>query len=72
MGSAYDQQCVWELFTEILKAAKVLEIDDDFTRKVAAAREQLQGPAIGKDGRIMEWPREYNPERGKLHHSLCR
>ena len=59
MGPAYDQQCVWELFTEILEAAKVLGKEDGFTKKVAAAREQLQGPVIGKDGRIMEWPREY-------------
>ncbi len=59
MGPAYDQQCVWELFTEILEAAKVLGIEDGYTKKIAATRKQLQGPAIGKDGRIMEWPREY-------------
>jgi len=70
MGPAYDQQCVWELFTEILEAAKVLEIEEDFTKKVAAAREQLQGPAIGKDGRIMEWPGEYKEvDRSHRHRS---
>lgn len=68
MGPAYDQQCVWELFTEILEAAKVLGIEDGFTKKVAAAREQLQGPAIGKDGRIMEWPGEYKEVDRKHRH----
>jgi alpha-L-fucosidase 2 len=70
MGPAYDQQCVWELFTEIIEAAKVLGIEDSYTKKIAAAREQLQGPAIGKDGRIMEWPREYKEvDRSHRHRS---
>jgi len=68
MGPAYDQQCVWELFTEILEAAGVLGIEDGFTKRVAAAREQLQGPAIGKDGRIMEWPKEYKEVDRKHRH----
>jgi len=68
MGPAYDQQCVWELFTEILEAAKVLGIEDAFTRKVAAAGEQLQGPIIGKDGRILEWPGEYKEVDRKHRH----
>jgi len=66
MGPAYDQQCVWELFTEILEAAEVLDIEDGFTKKVAAARAQLQGPDIGKDGRILEWSKEYR-ERDRKH-----
>ncbi len=70
MGSAYDQQCVWELFTEILEAARVLGIEDGFTKKVAAAREQLLGPTIGADGRLMEWPREYKEvDRQHRHRS---
>ena len=66
MGPAYDQQCVWELFTQILEAAEVLGIDDGFTKQVAAAREQLLGPIIGQDGRILEWPGEY-PEVDPSH-----
>jgi alpha-L-fucosidase 2 len=70
MGPAYDQQCVWELFTEILEAAEVLGLEDDFTEKVAAARGQLQGPAIGQDGRLLEWPVEYKEvDRSHRHRS---
>jgi len=29
MGPSFEQQCVWELFTEILEAAEVLGIEDD-------------------------------------------
>jgi len=59
MGPAYDQQCVWELFTEILDGAKALGIEDEYTAKVHRARSMLLGPQIGSDGRLLEWAREY-------------
>jgi len=59
MGPAFEQQCVWELFTEILEAAEVLDIKDDFVQQVREARDKLQGPKIGKtDGAILEWAKE--------------
>lgn len=54
-GPAHDQQIVWALFTHTLDAAKVLDIDNDFTKRVKAAREKLLGPQVGSWGQIMEW-----------------
>jgi len=52
MGPSFEQQCVWELFTEILEAAEVLGIEDDYVRRVAEARDKLLGPQIGKVRRL--------------------
>ncbi len=59
MGPSYDQQCVWELFTEILEAATALGIEDDYVGRIRTARANLLGPQVGSDGRLMEWAREF-------------
>jgi len=66
-GVAHDQQVVWDLFTNTLKAAKILGIQDDFVAKVAVARERLLGPQIGSWGQIMEWTTE-RPDLEKSSH----
>lgn len=66
-GVAHDQQLIWDLFTNTLTAARVLGIQDDFTARVAAAREKLLGPQIGSWGQIMEWTTE-RPNLEKSHH----
>lgn len=70
MGPAMDQQIVHELFTNVLEAAAALGVDDAFTRQVADARERLQGPQVGSDGRLLEWNDEFEePEPGHRHMS---
>ncbi len=59
MGAAMDQQIIWDTFSSCIEAAEILEIEDDFVKRVAAARERLAGPQIGSDGRLLEWDREY-------------
>ena len=70
MGPAMDQQIVYELFSNLLEAARELRIDDEFTTRVAVARERLQGPQVGRDGRLLEWNEEFDePEPGHRHMS---
>ncbi len=59
MGCAMDQQIIWDLFNNTIEAAKILGIEDDFTRKVKAAFDNLAMPKIGADGRLMEWTEEF-------------
>ena len=68
MGPAYDQQCVWELFTEIVEAAKVLGIKDDYVERIRKARANLLGPQVGRDGRLLEWAREYKEADPRHRH----
>jgi alpha-L-fucosidase 2 len=68
MGCAMDQEIIWETFTNILEAAKVLGIEDEFVSRVRAARERLAWPSIGSDGRLMEWSEEFKePSPGHRH-----
>jgi len=54
-GISFDQQLVWDLFTNYLQASKVLDVDPDYRAKIAAMRDKLLGPKIGKWGQLQEW-----------------
>jgi len=66
MGPSHDQQVIGELFRNVLQATDVLGRADTLTRRVAAVLAELAGPAIGPDGRILEW-REPFPETEPTH-----
>ncbi len=68
MGPAMDQQIIYDLFTNCIEAAEVLEIDDEFTKQVKTFRRNLAGPKIGSDGRLLEWSEEFEePSPGHRH-----
>ncbi|MCK5944103.1 MAG: glycoside hydrolase N-terminal domain-containing protein, partial [Planctomycetes bacterium] len=70
MGPAMDQQIVHELFSNVLEAAAHLDLDDPFVARVRRARDRLQGPQIGSDGRLLEWNEEFEEaEPGHRHMS---
>jgi alpha-L-fucosidase 2 len=54
-GASYDQQIVWDLFTNYMEASDALGIDAEHRAKVAAMRDKLLGPKVGKWGQLMEW-----------------
>jgi alpha-L-fucosidase 2 len=71
MGNAMDQQIIWDLFTNLLEAAEALgESEDEVVAQARMARDRLQGPMIGPDGRLMEWSRPFGEaEPGHRHMS---
>ena len=71
LGSAKDQQVIKEVFTNYLKAAEILEIENEWVNKITEQIEQLRsGVQLGSDGRILEWDREYEEyEPGHRHMS---
>jgi alpha-L-fucosidase 2 len=58
MGPAMDLQIVWHLFTSVIEAGEVLNIDHEFRALLEAQLEQLAPVEIGSDGRILEWSEE--------------
>jgi len=54
-GVTYDQEIVWDLFTNYIEASKILNLDPDYRAKVTMLREKLLKPQIGKWGQLMEW-----------------
>ncbi|RPI22374.1 MAG: glycoside hydrolase family 95 protein [Acidobacteria bacterium] len=68
MGSSMDQEIAWDTFENFLAITRELEITDDMTNEVQAARNKLAWPGIGLDGRLMEWAEEFKePEPGHRH-----
>lgn len=70
MGGAMSQEIVAQVFGDTLECAGALGVGDEFTRRVGESLKKLAGPMIGKDGRLMEWRKEYEEaEPGHRHMS---
>lgn len=54
-GVTYDQEIVWDLFTNYIEASEILNIDPEYRAKVIVLRDKLLKPQIGKWGQLMEW-----------------
>lgn len=54
-GVSYDQQIIWDLFSNTIEAAEELGVDADYRKKLSAMRDRLVGPKIGKWGQLQEW-----------------
>jgi len=54
-GVSFDQEIVWDLFTNFIEASQALDIDPEYRQKVAAMRDKLLVPKIGKWGQLQEW-----------------
>ncbi len=68
MASTMDMAIIWDLFTNCMEAANILEIDPDFHAALAAARAKLYPPQIGKHGQLQEWFADWDdPEDHHRH-----
>jgi len=67
-GASYDQQIVWDLFTNYIDASGELGIDAAYRAKVAAMRDKLLGPKIGRWGQIQEWMEDVDDPKDKHRH----
>ena len=69
MGPTIDNQIVRELFTNVITASETLGLDPAFR---AALREKLKSVPppgrVSKDGRIMEWIRDYKETEPQHRH----
>ncbi|GAA1717783.1 hypothetical protein GCM10009809_12140 [Isoptericola hypogeus] len=54
-GVAYDQQIIWDLFTNYLEMAAELGVDEDYQATVADMRDRLAPNKIGSWGQLQEW-----------------
>ena len=54
-GVSFDQELIWDLFTNFIDASQALGIDPEYCQKVMAMRDKLLVPKIGKWGQLQEW-----------------
>jgi len=67
-GVTYDQEIVWDLFTNYMEAAAALGVDAEYREKVAQLREKLLKPKIGAWGQLQEWPEDRDDIRDEHRH----
>ena len=67
-GVSFDQQLVWNIFDDYLKASEELGIQNEFTKEIASKKEKLLGPQIGKWGQLMEWMVDRDKKKDKHRH----
>ncbi|KAG8526077.1 uncharacterized protein KY384_000069 [Bacidia gigantensis] len=54
-GVSYNQEIVWDLFHNYVQAADALGVDKPYRDTVAAMKEALAIPKIGRWGQLQEW-----------------
>jgi alpha-L-fucosidase 2 len=68
MGPSHDQEVIWDLFNNLLEAGRILKLNDPLLKQVDSCFRMLAVPGIARDGRLMEWAKEYEePEPGHRH-----
>lgn len=67
-GVSHDQQIVYDLFTNYIEAADSLGVDRPYRDHIAALKEKLLKPKIGKWGQLQEWEEDRDdPEDHHRH-----
>jgi alpha-L-fucosidase 2 len=70
-GPTMDIMLIKELFTNCIKTAEVLGIEDDFINVIKEKRDKLKPYKIGSKGQLLEWDKEYiekYPEHRHISH----
>ncbi|ROT29458.1 glycoside hydrolase N-terminal domain-containing protein [Micromonospora sp. HM5-17] len=68
-GASMSQQIVWELFTNTLEAARILDRDGAFRRELRAALDRLDpGLRIGSWGQLQEWKEDLDDPADQHRH----
>ena len=68
IGVTMDNQILRDIFTQCIKAAEILGVDDDLNEQIKTALSKIKPDRIGKHGQIMEWIEDYDEvEPGHRH-----
>ena len=67
-GNSYEQQLVYDLFTNYIEASQALDVDAEYRKKIMALRDRLLGPQIGKWGQLQEWMADIDDPKEEHRH----
>jgi hypothetical protein len=65
----HDQEIIWELFDDYIKAADALGVDADYRKKVADMQAHLAPNKIGKWGQLQEWQADRDDANDRHRHT---
>lgn len=67
-GTTMDNQLVFDLFTNVIKASKLVSPDDNYTKKLSDALAKMPPMKIGKHSQLQEWQDDWdNPKDNHRH-----
>lgn len=66
MASTSDMVLCWDLFTNLIEASEILDIDPEFRKTLIATRDKLFPLSITPRGTLQEWYRDF--EEADPHH----
>ena len=67
-GPTMDMQILRDLFTQCIKTAEILKVDEDFRKELEKTRARLAPNQIGKAGQLQEWLEDWDMEAPEIHH----
>lgn len=67
-GASMDHQIAWDLLSNCLEAAQVLDIEDNFTARARQIRDNISPPKIGRWGQLQEWNEDVDDPKNKHRH----
>ena len=68
-GVSYDQQIVYDLFSNCIEASEALGTDNNYRDKIIEMRNRLLGPQVGKWGQLQEWMDDVDNPNDKHRHN---
>jgi len=70
MGPSMDLEIAYEVLHAFIRASEILGVDRELRERARSALERLAPLQVGSDGRLMEWPEEFEEvEPGHRHMS---
>lgn len=66
MGPTMDNELVRELFSNVIKASKILGVDEEYRKQLTAASLKLPPFQVSKEGYLLEWLEDY--KETDVHH----
>jgi len=67
-GTTMDNQLIFDLFTNVIKASKILNSDNALAEELAFALSKMSPMRIGKHGQLQEWMKDWDdPEDHHRH-----
>lgn len=67
-GVTYDQEIIYDLFTNTIEAADALGDDQEFRDRISGLRKKLLKPTIGRWGQLQEWAEDKDDPKDVHRH----
>jgi alpha-L-fucosidase 2 len=69
LGPTVDMQLLRELFGNVIRAAEILQVDEELREELRDKRTRLAPNQVGPDGRLQEWLEPYPEPEPKHRHT---